>query len=376
MSRRLPTARPSSPHAALFVVGFAAFLLLGLIQAGYGPAFPRFEARFGVSTATVAGISSAHFFGSAMGPLLLAALLTRFALRTSVMIGSAAFALGVLGLVGLGFTAAPSWTFMLAAALLTGLGFGALSGGFNAAFATLGAGPSSLVNAMFGIGSVAAPLLALGLGAYPGPFVLVALLAVALTVSLRSVRVWPAQPADLAQGRVPLGQVGVFGLLFFSYVGIEAGLGSWATTHLSRIGNPHPEAITSLYWLALTAGRLGFAAIAVRFQPLRVVLTCAALALIGSLLIAVPALAALGYVVVGLGIAPIFSTLLAWFTARFPVRAAPLMLTAGSLGGAVMPALIGVLVARFGVQAVPLTVAADAVLLGLLLVLVRFKLRA
>ena len=98
------------------------------------------------------------------------------------------------------------------------------------------------------------------------------------------------------------------------------------------------------------------------------VLICAALALIGSLLIAVPVLAALGYVVVGLGVAPVFSTLLAWFTARFPVRAAPLMLTAGSLGGAVMPAVIGVLVARFGVQAVALTVAADAVLLGLLVV--------
>jgi len=374
MSRLSPAARLSSPHAALFVVGFSAFLLLGLIQAGYGPAFPSFEARFGVSTATVAGISSAHFFGSALGPLLLAALLTRFALRTSVMIGSAAFALGVLGLIAAGLLGV-GWPLMLTAALLTGLGFGALSGGFNAAFATLGAGPSSLVNAMFGIGSVAAPLLALGLGAYPGPFVLVALLAALLTASLRSVRIWPAQPAELAQGRVPVGQVARFGLLFFAYVGIEAGLGSWATVHLSRIGNPHPEAVTSLYWLALTAGRLGFAAIAARFQPFRVVLIRAALALIGSLLIAVPVLAALGYVVVGLGVAPVFSTLLAWFTARFPVRAAPLMLTAGSLGGAVMPALIGVLVARFGVQAVALTVAADAVLLGLLVVWVRLKLR-
>ena len=205
---------------------------------------------------------------------------------------------------------------------------------------------------------------------------LVALLAVALTVSLRSVRTWPAQPAELAQGRVPVGQVVSFGLLFFAYVGIEAGLGSWATTHLSRTGNPHPEAVTSLYWLALTAGRLGFAAIAARFQPFRVVLTCAGTALLGSLLIAVPALAALGYVVVGLGVAPIFSTLLAWFTALFPVRATPLMLTAGSLGGAVMPALIGLMVSRFGVQAVPLAVAADAVLLGLLLMWVRFKLRS
>ncbi|TSA83695.1 MFS transporter [Deinococcus detaillensis] len=359
-----PTKTKRDP--ALFGVGFAAFLLLGLIQAAYGPAFSDFEQRFGVTTAAVAGVSSAHFLGSALGPLLLGALLTRLPLRAAVMIGSAVFALGLLGL-----SLAPIWPLMLLAALLTGLGFGFLSGGFNSAFATLGAGPASLINAMFGIGSVAAPLLALGFGAYPGPFMLLALLALGLTFALRSVRSWPAQPAELALSKVSPRRVGLFGLLFFSYVGIEAGLGSWATTHLAAIGNPHPEAVTSLFWLALTAGRLGFAAFAARLPFFRVVLVCAALALLGSLLITVPALAVAGYLVVGLGISPIFSTLLTWFTSLNPVRAAPLMLTAGSLGGAVFSALIGVLVARFGVQAVPLTVVADALLLGALVLWVR-----
>lgn len=364
-----PRSRPA--HTALYAVGFGAFLLLGLVQAGYGPAYARLETRFTLDVASVAGISSAHFGGSALGPVILGALLTRVPLRAAVMLASAAFGLGLLGLA-----LAPSWPLALAGAALAGLGFGAISGGFNSAFATLGAGPSSLVNALFGIGSVAAPLMALFLGSFPGPFLLSAALAAGLVVSLRSVRVWPAQHAALAQSPVNRPRVALFGLLFFSYVGIEAGLGNWATTHLRAVGNGHPEVITSLYWLALTAGRLAFAPIGSRLVssrvgPAPVVLACAAVALLGSLLIAVPALAAAGYLLAGLGIAPIFSVLLAWFTSRFPARVAPLMLTAGSLGGAAIPAVIGLLVARYGAQAVPYSVAADALVLGVLVLWVQ-----
>ncbi len=170
---------------------------------------------------------------------------------------------------------------------------------------------------------------------------------------------------------MPWSKVALFSLLFFTYVGIEAGLGSWAPTHLKQIGNPNPEVATSGYWLAITVGRLGFAAFGSRLNAPRVALTCVGLSLLGLAMMAVPALVVAGYVVVGLGAAPIFSTLLAWFASRFPARVSPLMLTAGSLGGAVLPALIGLLVARWGVQAIPWAVGADAAVLGLLVLLVR-----
>ena len=343
----------------LYLAGFAAFLLLGLAQASYGPAYARFETQFGVKTAAVAFISSAHYGGSALGPVLLAALLTRFSLRTAVMVGSGVFTLGLLGLA-----LAPSWPLALASALTIGLGYGSIAGGFNAAFATLGAGPANLINAMFGIGSVAAPLIGLGLGTYPLPFFLFSALALALTFSLRGARVWPVQAPELAQGRIDAGKIVFFGVLFFFYVGIEAGLGNWATVQLSQLGNPNPQVITSLYWLALSAGRLIFAGIGSRLNIQKSVQVAVLAAIPGSLLIAVPALAPLGYLAVGLSIAPIFPSLLAWFASRFPVRISPLMLTAGSLGGAALPALIGLMVARYGVQAVPVVVAADAAVLA------------
>ena len=353
--------RSDKNSVVLYAACFAAFLLLGLSQASYGPAYERFAAQFGVSTALVASISSAHFGGSALGPVLLAALLTRFSLRTAVMVGSAVFTLGLLGLA-----LAPSWTLALGGALLIGLGFGSISSGFNAAFATLGAGPSNLVNAVFGIGSVAAPLIGLGLGSYPLPFFLFSALALILTLSLRGVRVWPAQAPELAQNRIEKSKVAYFALLFFFYVGIESGLGNWATVQLGRIGNPNPQVITSLYWLALTAGRLIFAVIGSRLS-IRTVVQCSAVAaLLGCGLIAVPLTAPLGYLAVGLSIAPMFSSLLAWFASRFPVRASPLMLTAGSLGGAALPAFIGLMVAHFGIQAVPAVIAADAAALCVL----------
>ena len=274
----------------LYALGFLAFLMFGLVQAGYGPAYPNLGREYAQPLATVGTVASLHFVGSALGTALLGILLTRLSLRSSLMLGGVTL---LTGLLGVAF--APAWALVLVGAVVGGLGYGTLSAGFNLAFAQLGQGPSNLVNGLFGVGSVVSPVLVtlMARGSHAPPFMLMAAMAALLALGVRLL--WPrpagplkagtvaatvepsARPRPAAPGsRRPLA---LFGLCFFLYVGIEAGLGNWATTYFLRQGAAQAALLTSFYWLALTLGRFVFAALGSRFAPLSVLIfaTCGAM---------------------------------------------------------------------------------------------------
>jgi len=57
------------PRLILYALGFLSFLLFGLVQAGYGPAYPNLGREFLQSPTAVGLIASLHFAGSAVGTL-------------------------------------------------------------------------------------------------------------------------------------------------------------------------------------------------------------------------------------------------------------------------------------------------------------------
>lgn len=357
----------------LYAMGFLAFFLFGLIQAGYGPLFPQLGREYAVNVTTVGAVSSLHFVGAAIGTVLLGPLLLALSLRSSLMVAGIGLAAGLLGVAF-----APTWATLLAGAGVSGLAFGMLSAGFNLAFAELGPGPSNLVNGLFGVGSVVSPLMMalLAQASHRPPFVLMAVLTALLALGVRLL--WPKPPA-LPPVEVPTDAptpgllaaptsrrvLALFGLCFFLYVGVEAGFGTWATTYFTRLGAEQPALLTSFYWLALTAGRFFFAAVGDRFPPLHILIFALAGAMLGSvtMLLGGLTLAPYGLVLAGFCIAPIFSTQLAWFTRTLAPRLAPYMLTLGSLGGAVLPALTGLALPWLGAASVPLAPLLIAVLL-------------
>ncbi len=386
---------PAPPLPVLYALGFLAFFMFGLVQAGYGPAYPNLGREYAQPLATVGTVASLHFLGSAVGTALLGVLLTRLSLRSSLMLGGATL---LLGLLGVAF--APAWALVLVGAVAGGLGYGTLSAGFNLAFAQLGPGPSNLVNGVFGVGSVVSPvlvtLLAGGLasGSHAPPFVLMGVMAALLALGVRLL--WPRPAGPLKAGtetaateqapltppaapgsRLPLA---LFGVCFFLYVGIEAGLGNWATTYFLRLGAAQAALLTSFYWLALTVGRFVFAALGNRFAPISVLIFATGGAVLGCVLMLLGGpggvstglesgtpiasrLAPAGLVLAGFCIAPVFSTQLAWFTRTQPPGLAPYMLTLGGVGGALLPALTGLALPRLGVASVPLTSLITAALL-------------
>ncbi|MYW64216.1 MFS transporter [Streptomyces sp. SID8379] len=354
---------------AATVASCVAFVLIGMLQALYGPAVPGLRDEFGLSPAGAGLGLSLHFTGGVAGVLVFNAIHSRISNRTLL---GASYALMALG--GAGVALAPDWPPALAAAFLGGLGFGGIDYGLNQLFA-VGFGSRStamlnVLNAHFGIGAVLGPALIAWLGpdGYGYAFGVCAVLSAALILCTGGVRDAAAPATGLksqpvsAQGRlVPRVLIG-FLALYILNVAVEAGVGGWEPTHLETVGHSVTVAAsaTSVYWLMMTVGRFLVVPLTLRYAP-EVILTVCAAGMTGCLLLAlVPGAAPYAYAGVGLFIAPVFPTGLPWLNRALPgaARAGAWVIAASMIGGVVAPPLLGAGIEASGIHAVPWVLAA------------------
>lgn len=377
-----PEIRAFSPAAA--VASCAGFVLIGALQALYGPAVPAFREDFHLSPA-VAGLGlSAHFVGGVAGVLLFDRLFGRLGNRAIL---GASYLLMAVGAAG--FALAPNWPLALATALLAGLGFGGIDYGLNRLFAT-GFGRRStamlnVLNAHFGIGAILGPAVVGVVGAehYPAVFLAFAAATLPLPLCLRGVRDRSEPPAGRsgtgvdadvdagagsgsARGRSLASVLAVFVTLYVLHVGVEAGVGGWEPTHLETVGYSAGIAATATsgYWLMMTLGRFLVVPIALRYSAESIIaVSCAGMTACLALA-AVPGLAPYAYAGVGLFIAPIFPTGLPWLHRAAPKarRAGALVIAASMIGGVAAGPALGAGIDSLGVRSVPLVLCAVSAL--------------
>jgi fucose permease len=259
---------------------------------------------------------------------------------------------------------------LLGAALVSGLGSGAIDAGINA-HAAQNFSPRAVnwLHACYGLGAMLGPLLmtgvlSAGLAWRWGYGVLAAGLAALTVVFLRTLPLWQTPPAPAAEGGAPAAQGPPAGLwtllrrpavalnvaLFYLYTGLEACAGQWSYSLLTEArGIPMgvAGAGSSLFWGSLMAGRIVFGAAAARTSApalLRVAmggLPLAALALYlgGGPAASLAALAALGF-----ACAPVYPLLMALTPGRIgpdAPRSIGLQVAAAYLGAATLPGLAG-----------------------------------
>ncbi|MEU6260911.1 MFS transporter [Streptomyces sp. NPDC047043] len=348
----------SRPAAVASCLGF---VLIGMLQALYGPAVPGLREEFGLSP-TGAGLGlSLHFTGGVAGVLAFNAIHSRISNRALL-----AASYGLMALGGAGFALAPNWPLALAAAFLGGLGFGGIDYGLNQLFA-VGFGNRStamlnVLNAHFGIGAVLGPAVVAWLGPdeYAYAFGICAVLAAVLVpLGSSGVRTRPVEPPDeKTAGSLGLPRILVgFLVLYILNVGVEAGVGGWEPTHLETVGYSATVAAsaTSLYWLMMTAGRFLVVPITLKYSPERILTICAAGMTVCLLLARVKGVAPVAYAGVGLFIAPVFPTGLPWLNRALPQarRAGAWVIAASMIGGVAAPPLLGAGIEASGIHAVP-----------------------
>lgn len=359
---------------ATLAASFAAFLAIGAVQAMYGPAFPAMVDRFGVGLDAVGATVVLHFGGAFATISVSSLLLTRFGYRPVLLAAGSALAAGA-AVVAL----APAWAWVLAGALLGGLGFGLLNVSFNLlvarVFAPRSAPPLNVLSAVFGLGAMGGPLLVGATGpSLRSPFLVVAV--VTFMAVLLTLRVPEPEPTPGTDGeRMPWLAAFGFVAMYLLYVASESGIATWETVHLAPLLGAQVAAYaTSAFWAAITVGRLVAAPLSARIRPRTLVLGAVALGLVAVLAAHLTPFAAVAYTLAGLAFAPIFPTGLAWIQQVFPRRSeqvTSVVFAVANLGPVVTTGVIGALVAWAGPSVIP--TALSVLLASLLAVIIALR---
>ena len=264
---------------------------------------------------------------------------------------------------------APSMWVMIVGTVLFGIGFGALDTALNAhASRHFGARDINWMHASYGLGATLGPLLVTALlsagrswrQTYGVMALVLALLGGVLALARRRWDV-PASAPDPRPVSPPAPPASALGALTFTAVetGIESGAGIWGYLFLTA-GRGLPPAAAGVavaaYWAMMCVGRVVLGPVAERLGPARVLAAAVAGVPLGAALMALPipgpipgpgsgVLAVAGLMFLGLAAAPIFPL----FTLTTgTTRMVSLQVAASAVGGAAIPAGLGLLLGAAG----------------------------
>jgi fucose permease len=343
-------------HVGLIALLSAGFILTGFPTIIAGPILPTFISRWNL-TDSQAGLFFTVQFAASLAAVWITTGLTAWrGYRPGLVIGY------VLTGVGLALLNAPTRGTALLAVALYGMGYGLVVPPTNLAGAEAGgAGTVSLLNFAWGIGAVAcAPLVSISLRHHSLTTFLWILAAVAIALAVGFIFApLPGRHKDgeTAQanaagsaGIPPVRITVVVAMIFFLYVGSEAGIGGWAAEHAKRLAG-HATELTTMsplfFYAGLMVGR-GLASLLLpRIGSLRFIIAAFSLSIVGiGTIIAAPSmhLAIVGFTIAGLGCATIYPIYISWFSHWYGPAARRLggvVFSMASLGGSALPWLVG-----------------------------------
>ena len=331
-------------HSALLITGVISFVLMGMGQSLYGPALPAFARDLGLTVAEAGWLISAHWVGCILGVGLMFRAGSGITPRVTLALMAAGAAC---------IASNPGWWGTVAGALVFGAGYGCATVVFNprvlAAFGDRGPSMLSLMNAVFSLGAIAAPLAFVGFGSRPD--VMFGIVAVSCGV------------VCLFAGPAGRGQVAVcdttapfrlhWGILAFGAIaiGMEACLIGLGPTALIRAGQSEPQAarLLSMFFVAFLAARVGlvFAApLLPSFAVFTLAIGGAALAAVGAALISAPVF----FVAMGFSAGLFFPSFYVTASRKMGLdaRVAPTIIAAGLVGGIASPVVMGAVMGRLG----------------------------
>jgi fucose permease len=347
-------------------------LLLGMVFLGMaitipGVAWPAVAEDLGRPIAQLGFVSLAYGAGYTIATLLSGSLARRYRSGT-ILLASASLGAAVLGFVAI----SPGWWSFLVGMFVLGLVGGSTDGTANTWVAIRrGAGSMGLLHASFGVGAIVGPLLVAGLiGAGVSWRIAFAVLGIGQLLWAASIFVWgrhadvPAQASPRGDGGLGFSAPLFWSLaVFFTYAGVGGGAAIWAFTYLTEYkeyGAGVGGIIVAAYWGGFTASRFVLGWIGDRIDPGRI-LRMSTIATVFWLAVfwlsPTPAVAVGALILAGFSHGPVFPLEILLTPRRFgtshTANVVGFEIAAANIGGAVLPAFIGVLVARWDLGVVP-----------------------
>lgn len=343
---------------------------MGMNMAVLGPTLPTLAAQTQARLGDMGQLFLFGAIGGALGTLFGGRLFDR--LRGHVVLGVAQIVSGLLMLF-IPFMPALSW--LLAVVAIKGVLDGLVNNGANTLLVwTHREKVSPYMNGLhfcFGLGAFLAPLFVAQVVDIPGAYRWVYMSLAALTVlaGLRMVTMagspQAAHPAEIAPGAaparpIPYSVVLMAALFLFFYVGAEIAFGNWVYTYAVELKLAlavQAAYLTSGFWLAFTVGRLLSVPLAIRFAP-RQIITVALLGCVffmGLVFVFADSVAVLWLAALGVGfcMAPVYPSgfTLAVQGLKLTARASSVILLGDSLGGMILPWLVGQVLEATGPRA-------------------------
>jgi fucose permease len=381
---KLPATTAPKPVASILLLAivYLSFISLGLPDAVMGVAWPAIRVEMGQPLAAVGILTITMMVSAVISAWLTARIVAK--LGTGAVVAASCT---LTGLALWGFSIAPSFGSLVWLVIPLGAGGGAVDASMNQFVAThYTSRHMNWLHGFWGVGAATGPIV-IGMalassggwaaGARHIGFAQLSLAAV-LWASLalwrhsprkQEVAQAPEDPAAAVFKPLSTQALWLAPLSFLLYVAAEMGTYLWTASILvSNRGVTLPEAglWVSVYFGAITLGRFSAGLIANRLGNRRLIALGIALAAVGATLFALPALPnalhLAGLVLMGLGCAPVFPSLMHETGCRFPPDLARKVIgwqmMASYAGGSIIPAAFGLLATWLGLGAVmPMVVA-------------------
>lgn len=377
--------------AGLLPIIYLAFISLGLPDSALGSAWPSMAPQLGAGISWVGAVTMIISAGTIVSSLMSVRVVDRFGTgRVTV----ASVLLTAAGLMGFALSDA-FWQLYLWA-VPYGLGAGAVDAALNAYVAMhYKSQHMSWLHCMWGVGASGGPVImaqCLGVGSWSLGFMVLGGIQVAIAVVLTlSLPLWKeagvrrakgagheaaaspaealspeeaAKPVRISRAQL-LRRPGVWSVLicFFCYCALESTCGNWAATYctLGRgIDSTTAASWASLFYVGITVGRAASGFISIKVRDHNMIRLGQVLVAAGIALIALPlgdASLLAGLVLVGLGCAPIYPSIIHATPARFgddvALALTGMQMAFAYVGNLVMSPLFGVIAQTISVDLYP-----------------------
>ena len=379
----------------LLVLAYIAFVALGLPASLMGVAWPTLRAELSLPLDALGLLLISSTIGFLISSFIIARLIARFGIGSLLMFSSLLSAVAFIG-----YTIAPSWTFIIVMGAVGGFGSGVTDAGLNTYLAAeYNESQMQWLHASFGIGATLSPLimtasLALFASWRPAYIFVGALMVIMAICFFLTLPAWKrskqlsteaAESQDAERGLLDyhtslwetllrlVTWVGM--LMFLLYTGAELTLGNWTYTLFTEGRGVSPQ-LAGLwaggFWATFTIGRVFGGLYAHRIRLNTMMYGALVLALVGAILFwwnPIALVGVAGVFIVGFAMAPIFPGLVSSTSQRVGQRHAGntigIQMSAAGLGGALLPSLAGFLAERISLETIPAMLSVS--LLGLLI---------
>ncbi len=360
-------------YILLLSVIYLAFISLGLPDSMLGAAWPTIYAEMNIPISYMGLVSMIISGGTIFSSLLTDRVVAKFGTRTVTAVSILLTALALFG-----FSASTEFYMLCLWAIPYGFGAGAVDASLNNYVALhYSSKHMSWLHCFWGVGTIISPYImgyALTHSTWQDGYRAVSFIQVAIAAAvLLSFPLWRIngqKSAEEAEVK-PIGLIsavkikGVLPLLigFFAYCAAEATAMLWTSSYFEGVFNASKDEaalLGSLFFIGMTAGRFLSGFITDRLGDSRMIRLGAAIAGVGIILTAIPIkeVAIAGFVIFGLGCAPIYPCIIHSTPIRFGSERSQsiigIQMASAYLGSTLMPPVFGLLGGGLSLHIMPL----------------------